>query len=68
MYAWWFNRYASMGGSILMKTQSNDQYPGSNTGIGNWVASLHILLGILTYGFDELQAAFISGRCAMEIN
>ena len=70
MYAWWFNRYASMGGSYFDKDLNPlINAPGAIQALENWIASLQYSPPeVLTYGFDELQAAFISGRCAMEIN
>lgn len=70
MYAWWFNRYASMGGSYFdenMNPMINT--PKAVKALQNWIDSLkYAPPEVLTYGFDELQAAFIEGRCAMEIN
>jgi len=70
MYAWWFNRYASMGGSYFDENLNPMiNTPEAIQALENWVASLQYSPPeVLTYGFDELQAAFISGRCAMEIN
>lgn len=70
MYAWWFSQYASTGGSYF----DEELNPMINTPeavetLENLVTSLQYCPpDVLTYGFDELQAAFISGRCAMEIN
>ena len=58
-----------MGGSYFDENLNPMINTPSNTGIGKLGSFTSIFSSeVLTYGFDELQAAFISGRCAMEIN
>lgn len=70
MYAWWFNRYASMGGSYFDENLNPMiNTPKAVAALKNMINSLkYAPPEVLTYGFDELQAAFIESRCAMEIN
>lgn len=70
LYCWWLNRYASAGGSYFdedMKPLINT--PEAVAALQNHIDSLKFAPPeVLTYGFDELQAAFIEDRVAMEIN